>query len=693
VEGLVAFAGTQINAVSQLPGVLLIAMALCATVYAGPLVALAGTVTAILVVEVFGGLANGRHYTTAGLIIGVLVVVAGSFGVARVLARERESEERYRTLLEASFDAVVLSRDGRILEANEGFERLCGLEPGEAVGRSLYDFLPPETLDDVRAHIESGVSRPLETGWVTAQGERRFVRGVGQTVSFEGRPARLGALVDITEARRAETERAAADQRYRALFESAAVAVTLSSIDGVYVEANDVFCSLVKQPRERVVGRHFSEFAVLDAHGKPDVREEILAGAPGPFAFEATLVDSGGIQIPVRVSVAVVRDIAGEPLYTVTVLESIAEQRLLELQVRQTQKMEAIGQLAGGIAHDFNNLLTVIGGNVLLLEIAKLPDDAQEHIREISSAADRASALTKQLLTFSRAREPSPEAVDVNVIIGNVQGLLVRLIGDGVAIETILEGELPTVRADAMQLEQVLINLALNARDAMPDGGRLTILTERVGRSVVLRVGDTGIGMDEATRERVFEPFFTTKGPGEGTGLGLTNVYGIVTQADGEIAVASEPGVGTTFTISFPALAATLPTQTHRVPVEPAATGPTGRILFVDDEPAVRRIAHTALARAGHEPLLAASGLEALELLAAGQRVDLLVTDLSMPGMGGIELAERVRELHPELAVLYVSGFSDRHLEPQAAAEVLEKPFSPQTLAERVSGILAATNG
>ncbi len=494
LEGLIAFAGTQVGVLDQFPGVILIGMALCAAAYAGPLVALAGTLEAIAIVDAFGGLANGRSFTLVGVLVGVVVVTIAGFGLSGVLDRERESEERYRMLLEASFDAVVLTRDGVILEANEGFGRLAGLEPGATIGRDLLDFVAPESVDDVRTYMASGRSQPVEVNWVTAQGERRVVRGIGQPVRYEGRPARLGAIVDITEAKRAERERAAADQRFRALFESAAVAVTLSSIDGVYVEANDVFCALLKRPREEVLGRHFSEFAALDRDGKPNVRDDILAGAPGPFAFEATLVDADAIQVPVRINVAVVRDDLGEPLYTVTVLESIAEQRLLELQVRQTQKMEAIGQLAGGIAHDFNNLLTVIGGNVLLLGMAKLPAEAEEHVREISNAADRASALTKQLLTFSRAREPSPEAVDVNAIIGNVEGLLVRLIGAGVAIETSLQGELPTVRADAMQLEQVLINLALNARDAMPDGGRLTIETELTGRSVVLRVGDTGVG-------------------------------------------------------------------------------------------------------------------------------------------------------------------------------------------------------
>jgi signal transduction histidine kinase len=424
--------------------------------------------------------------------------------------------------------------------------------------------------------------------------------------------------------------------------------------------------------------------------GDPEVLEAIMRGESGPFTFESSLHRVDGDDVPVRVSVAVVRDDAGEPLYSVTVLESIAEQRRLERQVRQTQKMEAVGQLAGGIAHDFNNLLTVIGGNVLLLGSSDLAPEAREHLEEISVAANRASALTRQLLSFSRAREPNTSDVDLNAVVGEVEGLLRRLIRADVEVDVVLEDGLPTVRTDRGQLEQVLINLAVNARDAMPDGGRLTIGTGRHDGDVLLRVRDTGIGMDELTRERIFEPFFTTKPPGEGTGLGLTNVYGLVVQSGGTIAVDSELGAGTTFTLAFPSADRAPLVVVDRDDAVPVASSTPGRVLFVDDEASVRRLAGAALARAGHDPVLAASGEEALELLGSDQEFNLLVTDLSMPGMTGIELAHEAQELRPGLPVLYVSGYAGGFGDEVAGADVLEKPFSPAVLADRVAQALTA---
>ena len=696
---LIALFASKVATLNEFPGVILISAGLLAAYYAGPLVAVLASVEGILLVVLFGGLPNGHRISPAGVFFGLVVIAAAGLGLSRTLAREREarealaeSEDRYRRLLDASFDAVVLTIDGRIVEANEGFDRLAGLAPGGSVGRGLLDFVAPESVDLVLGNVAVRSTEPIEVTWVPEDGRRLIVRMLAQIVTYEGQEARLRAITDVTDLRRAEADRAAVQQRYQALFESAAVGVTLSTVDGVYLEANDHFCALLGRPREGVVGRHFSEFAVLDGEGRPDVREAIVSGAPGPFGFEATLLDAGAREVPVRVNVSVVRSERGKPLYTVTVVESIAEQRLLELQVRQTQKMEAVGQLAGGIAHDFNNLLTVIGGNVLLLGMTDLPDDAREHVDEIAAAADRAGALTRQLLSFSRMREPKLEPVDLNPVIARVQGLLGRLIGADVRIETALTNEPAQVHADPAQVEQVLINLALNARDAMPEGGVLSISTERDGRSVLLRVADTGVGMDATTCERIFEPFFTTKPAGEGTGLGLTNVYSIVVQTGGDVAVESRVGAGTTFTIALPAVAAQVDPEADPPAVADAPVA-TGRVLFVDDEAAVRRVARAALQRAGHEPVVAASGAEALELLAAGQAIDLLVTDLSMPGMNGLELAERVRELQPGLAVLYVSGYSDKFLGARAdgpPVDVLEKPFSPVVLAERVSRALAA---
>ena len=281
--------------------------------------------------------------------------------------------------------------------------------------------------------------------------------------------------------------------------------------------------------------------------------------------------------------------------------------------------------------------------------------------------------------------------VDVNRVIDDLQQLLRRLLGPSIEIELALDLAVQHALTDEQQLEQVLINLAVNARDAMPDGGRLTIATEDAGDAVLLRVADTGIGMDDATRQRIFEPFFTTKDAGEGTGLGLSTVYGIVSQSGGEIQVDTAPGAGAAFTVTLPAAAGV--EDDAELTRAPVSGGRTGRVLLVDDEAGVRKVAGRALARAGHELVVAGSGQEALDVLDGGQPIDLLITDLAMPGMNGIELAQRVHARHPELPVLYISGYSDEVLATvragDEALDVLEKPFTPATLAARVASVLS----
>jgi two-component system, cell cycle sensor histidine kinase and response regulator CckA len=700
LQALLTLVAVRAPGIDQFPGVLVIAAAIAGSYCAGALVGGLGLVPGVVLFLVLKpGVAP--MVTTGGILSAFAVAAVAGLGVSRAFERERlsrrgeaEERERYRNLLDMTFDAIVLSADGLIVDANAGFERLSGLAREEAGGRALLDFVAPESLDAAREMMATRASGPIELRAFDAAGRLRTVTVVSHDVTHRGRPARLSAIKDITLERKAEQERQAVELRFRALFESAAIAVTLATIDGVYLEANDVYCELVGRSRDEVVGRHFSEFVSPGEGGDPEVLDGILAGDPGPFRFEGAMLDAAGARVPVRVTVSLVRDADGAPLYTVAILESIAAQRRLEAQMRQQQKMEAIGQLAGGIAHDFNNLLTVIGGNVLLAGMSDLPEDARAHVAEISAAADRAATLTRQLLTFSRAQEPELGDIDLNRLVAGLEDMLARLIGSDVVVDTLLEPALPHVLADPVQLELVLINLAANARDAMPEGGRLTIRTEQAGESVCLSVADTGTGMDEATRERVFEPFFTTKRAGEGTGLGLANVYGIVLRAGGEIEVESELGRGTTFRVTLPAVE---PSQVA-LPLDDEDVEeldlPTGCILFVDDEPSVRRIAGVALSRAGHDPMLAASGEEALALLASGRSVDLLVTDVVMPGMNGIELAERVRADRPGMAILFVSGYADRVIDAyggDAEIEVLDKPFTPSALAERVARALAGS--
>ena len=373
-----------------------------------------------------------------------------------------------------------------------------------------------------------------------------------------------------------------------------------------------------------------------------------------------------------------------------------------EERFRQTQKMEAIGQLAGGIAHDFNNLLTVISGHASAFPRFVLSPEAQLAASEILAASQRAAALTRQLLVFSRGQVLHPENVEANAIVGGVVQMLRRVIAEHISIEVELEAQPIPVYVDPAQLEQILLNLIVNARDAMPHGGAITI---RVGRRkasespvelardecVLISVSDTGLGMSEETKARIFEPFFTTKEPGAGTGLGLSTVYGIVHQSGGAIEVESSPGAGSTFNVFLPIGSGSVE------PAAPVAAGEApsapGTVMVVEDDSAVRKLAAEILARAGHEVREAENGVLALESLAEEAGVDVVLTDIVMPAMSGWELGDAIRLRYPEMRVLYMSGYPRRELDLPTTADLIQKPFSAVELCERVAAAVAEVRG
>jgi hypothetical protein len=418
-------------------------------------------------------------------------------------------------------------------------------------------------------------------------------------------------------------------------------------------------------------------------------------------------VAKDGSRIDVEISSNTL-DFLGRPAELV-LAHDVTERLRLEEQVRQSQKMEAVGRLAAGVAHDFNNLLTVIGGHGVLLQ-EKLDENSEfaTDLDEIVKAADRAAQLTRQLLAFSRQQVLSAQVIDLNAVVRDVARMLRRLVGEHIAFTTTLGEPLGNVRADPGQIEQVIFNLAVNARDAMPQGGTLTLETSNVvlgepyvdshfgvrpGPYVVLAVSNTGTGMDPETQKSIFEPFFTTKPKGEGTGLGLSTVGGVVKQSGGNVWVYSEPGRGTTFKVYLPAVNA---------PLESTATSPTTAasrgsetIVLVEDEDSLRRLAQTVLQSRGYRVLSASSGPGALEVLASHTGpVDLLVTDAVMPGMSGRALSHRVREAYPGTRVLVMSGYSDDAIAQQGEIDpgtaFLQKPFVPNTLARKVREVLDA---
>jgi PAS domain S-box-containing protein len=431
-----------------------------------------------------------------------------------------------------------------------------------------------------------------------------------------------------------------------------------------------------------------------------------FGGTDAPLSAEQIDI---GREIAAQLAIALAQGRLHEQLeMKVRELElQVTERRSIEEQLRQAQKMEAIGQLAGGVAHDFNNLLTVISGySDILITGGQLDEGKKALVREISKAGDRAASLTRQLLAFSRRTVLAPRMLDLNALVSDHEKMLRRLIGEDVTLTARLDPLVKCVKADAGQLEQVILNLAVNARDAMPQGGELTIETDNVeldetyaqthpdvnpGPYVLLAVRDTGCGMTAEVMARIFEPFFTTKGPGKGTGLGLATVYGIVKQSGGHIAVSSEPNRGTTFKIYLPAFEAR-PSGKSFPGIQPMPKG-SETILLVEDEDAVRAIARHTLESCGYRALEASNGADALRRCTQHQaRIDLIVTDVVMPGMAGRPLIERLKGLWPDIKVLYMSGYTDdaviRHGVLQAQAAFLQKPFAPHALATKVREVL-----
>ncbi len=423
---------------------------------------------------------------------------------------------------------------------------------------------------------------------------------------------------------------------------------------------------------------------------------------------ETEILARDGRWVECRFSLALLRDSAGSTIGTLAILEDTSERKRLEAQLRQAQKMEAVGRLAGGIAHDFNNLLAVIMGHSDLIRSVLKKGDALAHdVEQIRRASERAATLTRQLLAFSRRQFLQPQVIDVNTLVGNLATMLHRLIGEDVQLELRLDADAGRVSADPGQLEQVVMNLTVNARDAMPQGGRLTLETAPAtldqafvaahpgsvaGAHVRLSIHDTGCGMGPDVMSHLFEPFFTTKEPGRGTGLGLSTVYGIVKQHRGYIDVTSEPGRGSSFEVYLPRIEAR-PTPGRSAPRERLRPGDRETVLFVEDEVALRDLMHRVLAKGGYTVLAAGDGVEALAMAEAHPGpIDLVVTDVIMPHMSGPDLAVRLRARDPGIRLLYVSGYTADQLHSQtdlgADATLLPKPFTSDGLLRKVREIL-----
>jgi len=505
----------------------------------------------------------------------------------------------------------------------------------------------------------------------------------------------------FTDSRAAQFALEESAERFRKLTEASFDAIVITQ-DSIILEANRGFLGTFGfQRMEQVVGRPLTDF--IAAESRSDLEWRIANNIEGTNEMVGLRED--GKQIFIE---ATARNHAtAERTVRITALRDMTERRALEHQFRQAQKMEAVGRLAGGVAHDFNNLLTVILSYADMLLESVAPDDARaDDLGEIRKAAVTAGSLTRQLLAFSRQQVIEPRVLDLNDVVASSEKMLRRLIGEDIDVKTELSSDPLTVMIDPGQLEQVMMNLAVNARDAMPGGGRLTLETESVtldaeyarehwpahaGRYAMLAVSDTGSGMDEQTRSHIFEPFFTTKGIGKGTGLGLATVYGIVKQSNGFIWVYSEIDHGTSFKIYLP-LVDQAPEQYATKSESGALRSGTETVLLAEDAEPVRAAARQILERYGYTVLEAPNGTAALNTAKHASKIDLLLTDVVMPEMSGRELAAGFTTLKPNAKVLFMSGYTDdaiiRHGVLRPGTAYLQKPFSPETLARKVREVL-----
>jgi two-component system, cell cycle sensor histidine kinase and response regulator CckA len=653
------------------------------------------------------------------------VVVARDIRERRAVDAALEATElRYRSLFWHNPGiAYELDPDGTIVHVNPVAETLLDAGPGELRGRTLAEVVSPEDLEhalEILAAVQEGESREYEIDLLTRRGERRTLRGVSIPIVADDRVAGIfGVGLDVTEEIGTKRQLEVQRRYFAELFEGSPEAIALINEDGVIRRVNSEFARLFGYSRDEAVGRNLDDLIVPEGDREEAARLGRLAADGRLLRVELVRRRKEGGLVDVSLLARRFQP-PGEELQVYAIYRDVTEKKRTESRLREreeelrhAQRLEAVGRLAGGIAHDFNNLLTVINGHArFLLDELDPGARARPDLEEIERAGVRAASLTQQLLAFSRRQVMRAQPLDLNLVIRDMERMLHRLVGSHIRLRTTLRPGLPRVLADRAQVEQVVMNLVVNARDAMPDGGVLDLRTGAVhlqpddpnlsswdmepGPYVHLAVEDTGEGIPPETLARVFDPFFTTKERGKGIGLGLATVFGIVKQSGGHVTVWSEPGQGARFEIYLPA-AVDLADPADEVVATPddATASPGGVVLVAEDEPSVRRLAARILMRRGFEVLEAPNGVEALELAASFDgRIDLLLTDLVMPEMGGRELARRIRALRPETAVLVMSGYEDEVATTgMGDDEFVKKPFTPAELAGRVSVLVGARRG
>jgi two-component system, cell cycle sensor histidine kinase and response regulator CckA len=629
-------------------------------------------------------------------------------------SQEKAAEQSARLqIMVERMPAVLWTTDSDlkfVISMGAGLKEL-GHQTNEVAGRSLYDYFGTKDpqYPPIAAHLSAlrGESTSYVTTWMsrTFESHTEPLRDANNAVVGV-----IGIALDSTGRVLAEEALRESESGYRSIIQEAPYGICRCTVGGSFTLVNRALVRMLAfDSASDLLGLNIGTDIFEDSRDHSNFIEQ-LHSQNNIEGVETLWKQRGGTSIIVRLAGRAVRDAHGQIAYFEVIAEDISERRQLELQLRQSQKMQAIGQLAGGVAHDFNNLLTVVKGHIeLILNTMPLTDPLFPRLDQVQKAANRASSLTRQLLAFSRLQVLQPQVLDLNGIVSGMIQMLSRIIGEHIELVFRPGGILGRVKADAGQLEQVLLNLVVNARDAMPNGGQLTIETENVelddsysqlhsvakpGAYVMLAVSDTGCGMDASTQARIFEPFFTTKEPGKGTGLGLATVYGVVKQSDGYIWVYSEPGQGTTFKIYLP-LAADIVEAPKVQAATPAPVRGSETILLVEDEESVRNLVADFLKTTGHTVLEASDGEEAVRLAKAhSNKIDLLVSDVVMPKLSGRELWNDLRKRLPKLKVLFISGYTDdsvvRHGVIDGDVAFLQKPFTMRALAAKIREVLDA---
>ncbi|HYL12856.1 MAG TPA: PAS domain S-box protein [Terriglobales bacterium] len=673
-----------------------------------------------------------RHRKKDGTVIDVEIssqpIVFGSVNAQLVLAHDvtaqrraeaelRDNKEQLQLLLDSTAEGILgVDLQGNYTLSNSACLRMLGYDSAEVLrGKNLHRLMHHTKADgSPYPEDECPILKSLRKGVPFQLADEVFWRrdGTSFPVEYWSYPLQrdgqvVGGVVtffDISRRRQSEESLRRSEEQYRSIIEGAPYGIFRVDKDDQVVMANPAFVALLAyENRERVVGLNAVTDIFLDS---TEYRSAISAFEVGGTStrYDTKWKRGDGTSITVRLAGRQLVDEHGNSLGFEVFVEDITERRVLQKQFEHAQRMEAVGRLAGGVAHDFNNLLMIISSYAQLLE--ESPSDPEmviQYARQVREATSRAASVTRQLLAFSRKQVLEPMTLDLNNVVVDLGKMLPRLLGEDIEVVTVPALALGKVRADRGQIEQVIMNLAVNARDAMPEGGHLTIETSNVeldaqysqryaadvppGNYVMLAVSDTGTGMDAEIQAHIFEPFFTTKDAGKGTGLGLATVYGIVKQSRGFIWVYSELAKGTTFKIYLPRI--DVPTDTEQVsPVTKIAPGGSETILLVEDELALRLVSRVYLESKGYAILEAGNATEALKICRSYKReIQVLITDMVMPGLGGIELAKAALELRPELSIILVSGYADRTPSDDAraiGARFLQKPFSLDALARLV---------